>query len=103
MPGYNFFKGFTQSMDDSNQIAESFRPVVVHFDDMSQVAFEIERIETNGKVVIYLPGAPNPWSGSVVYVDPERVDQLNLTVPQVVRNIRMLGKESSDIRDEAMG
>jgi uncharacterized membrane protein len=99
LPGYNFFKGFTRSMKQSDEIAEEFTPVVVRFDDYTQMGFEIERIESNGKVVVYVPGAPNPWSGAVCYIDPERVQQLDITVPQAVRTIKMLGKGTSEIRD----
>jgi uncharacterized membrane protein len=45
-------------------------------------------------VAVYLPGAPNPWSGTVVYVTQERVKHLPMSVSEVVRNIWMLGKGS---------
>jgi uncharacterized membrane protein len=98
LPGYTFFKGFTSSMQQSDEIAQSFRPVLIRFDDYSQVAFEIERIEETKKVVTYLPGAPNPWSGTVAYVDADRVQAIDLPVPQVIRNIRMLGRGSTEQR-----
>ena len=39
--------------------AKNMQPVLVRFDDNSQLGFEIERLD-NGQVVIYLPGAPDP-------------------------------------------
>jgi uncharacterized membrane protein len=93
VPGYSFVKGFADNMRESDELSETFIPVVVHFDDYSQLAFEIERRE-GGKVIIYLPGAPNPWSGTVVYVTPDRIVRLPMTVGDVVRNIRKLGKGS---------
>jgi len=92
-PGYSFVKGFADNMRQSDELSESFIPVVVQFDDYSQLSFEIER-EQDGKVAVYLPGAPNPWSGTVVYVTQERVKRLPMSVSEVVRNIRMLGKGS---------
>ena len=100
IPGFNFFKGFTTCMRDSDKIAASFTPVVVKFDDYAQMAFEIERIASLDKVAVYLLGAPNPWSGTVGYVDPERVEPLEMTVPEVVRIIKKLGKGTADKRDE---
>jgi len=94
LPGYTFVKGFTDSMAQSDEAAKSFVPVIVRFDDYAQVAFEIERT-TKGSVAIYLPGAPNPWSGSVVYVTDERVQSLDVSVPEAIKNIRTLGRDSS--------
>ena len=104
LPGYAFIKGFGDNLRRSDEISESFIPVAVHFDDYSQLAFEIER-EPHGKVALYLPSAPNPWSGTVVYVDPERVIRLSITLNEALKNIRMLGKGSETMleRDHSKG
>lgn len=94
LPGYAFVKGFGDNLRRSDEISENFIPVSVQFDDYLQLAFEIER-EPNGKVALYLPSAPNPWSGTVVYVDPERVIRLSITLNEALKNIRMLGKGSA--------
>jgi uncharacterized membrane protein len=96
LPGYAFVKGFADNMRRSDEMSESFLPVAVHFDDYSQLAFEIER-EPNGKVALYLPSAPNPWSGTVVYVTDDRVNRLSMSLNEALKNIRMLGKGSSAI------
>lgn len=93
VPGYSFVKGFADNIRQSDELSESFIPILVQFDDYSQIAFEIEQLE-GGNVVIYLPGAPNPWSGAVVYVTPDRVRRLPMNVGEVVRNIRKPGKGS---------
>jgi uncharacterized membrane protein len=96
LPGYAFVKGFADNMSRSDEMSESFLPVAVHFDDYSQLAFEIER-QPNGQVALYLPGAPNPWSGTVVYVTHDRVKRLSMSLNEALKNIRMLGKGSSAI------
>ncbi|MGV7229652.1 MAG: DUF502 domain-containing protein [Nitrospirales bacterium] len=96
LPGYAFVKAFGDNMRRSDEISESFVPVSVQFDDYSQLAFEIER-EPNGKVALYLPSAPNPWSGTVVYVTDDRVTRLSMSLNDALKNIRMLGKGSSEI------
>lgn len=93
VPGYSFVKALADNLQRSDQYAESFIPVLVQFDDYSQIAFEIER-EPNGKVALYLPGAPNPWSGTVVYVTSERVKRLPMSLREAIQNIRMLGMGS---------
>lgn len=99
IPGYALIKGFTDSMVSGDNVAEGFVPVVARFDDNAQIAFEVERTG-NGSVVIYLPGAPNPWSGSVVYMSEDRVDRLDMTVSEAIRNIRQLGRGSKRTRDQ---
>ena len=96
IPGYAFVKGFGDNLRRSDEISESFIPVTVTFDDYSQLAFEIER-EPNGKIALYLPSAPNPWSGTVVYVTEDRVKRLSISLNEALKNIRMLGKGSSAI------
>jgi uncharacterized membrane protein len=93
IPAYSFIKGVTDSLISSEEAAKAFVPVVVKFDDNAQMAFEIERSE-GGNVVIYLPGSPNPWSGSVVYFKEDRVEQLDMTVTEAINSIRHLGRGS---------
>jgi uncharacterized membrane protein len=100
IPGYSFVKGFTDSMRQSDELAESFFPILVRFNDYSQLAFEIERVK-DSDVVVYLPGAPNPWSGKVVYVTPDRVTHVPMTVMEMIQNIGMLGRGSGEISERA--
>jgi len=94
IPGYSFVKGMTDSMKSGEEAAKNFVPVVARFDDNAQMGFEIERTE-RGNVVVYLPGSPNPWSGSVVYVNEDRVERLDMTVSEAINNIRHLGRGSA--------
>lgn len=93
IPGYAFVKGFADHLQMDEEQTHSMQPVLVQFDDNAQLGFEIERLES-GSVVVYLPGAPDPWSGSVVYFAQERVRPLAMTVPQAVSHIRRLGRGS---------
>lgn len=91
IPGFSFVKSFGDSLQSSEEYAENFIPVMVEFDEYSQIAFEIEREPGIGKVALYLPGAPSPWSGAVVYVTSDRVRRLPMSVREALINIRMLG------------
>lgn len=99
IPGYAFVKGYAESMDRSAEKAKSFIPVLARFDDYSQISFEIERTP-RGNVAVYLPGAPNPWSGAVVYVEANRVEKLDMSVSEAVKNIEQLGHGSSKYIEE---
>ncbi len=93
IPGYSFIKAYTDSIKLNEAEAKSMHPVIVKFDDNSQLGFEIERLD-NDQVVIYLPGAPDPWSGSVVYFHSERVTKLDLSASEALNNVRRLGRGS---------
>jgi uncharacterized membrane protein len=102
IPGYTFVKGMTDSLKSSEEAAKAFVPVIAKFDDNAQIGFEIERTE-KGNVVVYLPGSPNPWSGSVVYVNADRVERLDMTVPDAINNIRHLGRGSAKYGERIRG
>lgn len=90
IPAYEFLKAKTRSMLSSEE-AEGMHPVLARFDDSWQLAFEIERIEGD-KVVMYLPGSPDPWSGSVCVVTKDRITPLDVPVKAVVNLMKRLGK-----------
>lgn len=94
IPAYELLKVKTQSVLKPEE-TEGMNPIFARFDDSWQLAFEIERIE-QGKVVIFLPGAPDPWSGSVCIVTEDRVTPLDLTVKSAVELMRRLGKGSTE-------
>jgi len=99
IPGYAFVKAHTDSMKLGQAEAKSMQPVMVRFDDNSQIGFEIERLD-KGQVVIYLPGAPDPWSGRVVYFHTDRVKKLELSVSEAINNISRLGRGSQTFQTE---
>ena len=101
IPAYELLKAKTQSVLKPEE-TEGMSPVTARFDDSWQLAFEIERIES-GKVVIFLPGAPDPWSGSVCIVTQDRVSPLDLTVKSVVDLMKRLGKGSTDSLMDSKG
>ncbi len=95
IPVYAFVKGITASIGGTED-REGMTPVLVRLDDYSQIAFEIERLE-GGDVAVYLPGAPNPWSGSVCIMTEDRVQPLDASMMAAVRTISHLGKGSSEL------
>jgi uncharacterized membrane protein len=100
IPGYAFIRGLSDSMSSSEEAAKGLLPVLVRFDDNEQIGFEVER-SGKGNVVVYLPGAPDPWSGSVVYFGEDRVKRLDMSVVQAINNIRHLGRGSRHYQEQA--
>lgn len=94
IPGYTFAKSFADSVARTETESKSFVPVIARFDDTAQISFEIERTP-EGVVVVYLPGAPNPWSGTVVYLEQSRVEKLDMSVSDAISSIQSLGRGSA--------
>ncbi len=95
IPAYAFVKGMTASVAGTEH-GEEMTAVLARLDDYSQIAFEIERLE-GGNVAVYLPGAPNPWSGSVCIMTEDRIQPINASMMSAVRTISHLGKGSGEL------
>ena len=63
VPGYELFKGMGESMLGVEK-QTGHQVVLARIEDAWQIAFLVERLE-GGHVAVFVPGAPNPLSGSV--------------------------------------
>jgi uncharacterized membrane protein len=95
IPAYAFVKGMTASVAGAED-GKGMTAVLARLDDYSQIAFEIERLE-GGNVTVYLPGAPNPWSGSVCIMTEDRIQPIDASMMSAVQNIRHLGRGSGEL------
>lgn len=94
MPGYGFVKGVTDSFGPEDRDM-AMRPVIARFDDSSQIAFEVERLPDDA-VVVFIPGTPDPWSGDVVIMGPDRIEALPITTLVAVQILRRQGKGTGE-------
>jgi uncharacterized membrane protein len=100
VPGYAFIKTMASGLAQADNEMGKMNPVLVRLDEMYQMAFEVERTP-KGYVVVYLPGAPNPWSGTVAYFTPDRIINLNLKATDAMKLVQVLGRGSGRFADEA--
>ena len=96
IPGYGLVKGITNSLKMSEEASKNFLPVLVRLADFEQLGFEIERAGDR-KAVVYLPGSPNPWSGTVVMTDVGNINRLDISVPDALAYMERLGIGSADL------
>ena len=93
-PQYQMFKsmaeGFTR-LEDSNNL----KPALVNIEEGWQVGYQIEVLD-GGWVAVFLPQAPNPMSGNVMYFPAERVRLLAITMLQAMTLVRRMGIGSGD-------
>ena len=95
IPGYAWIKGMTDSISD-DEAEMALKPVLARFDDQCQIGLEVERT-TTGWVAVYLPGAPNPHSGTVGYFSADRVEAIDADFKGLVRSFKLLGRGSTAI------
>jgi uncharacterized membrane protein len=95
IPIYAFVKGMTESVAGI-QNKEGLKPVLVEFDDRSQIGFEVERIE-GGSVAVYVPGSPNPWSGAVLVMKAERVKPLDVPLTSALQSVTDFGQGTNSL------
>ncbi|WP_171237962.1 hypothetical protein [Ruegeria sp. HKCCA5763] len=89
-PRYTVLKSFMQGGNSGSQEVGLPDPVVYRTDDGARIAFEIER--TGDLVTVYVPDAPNIWSGEVVFAAKERILQLDMSAVEAATFMRQLGR-----------
>jgi len=95
IPFYSVIKGMVSSFSDTTSY-EGMKTVLVRLDDYSQLAFEVERLD-DGTVAVFLPGAPNPWSGTVCVMTADRVKSIDASMIAATRSIRSFGHGTNDL------
>jgi uncharacterized membrane protein len=66
------------------------------------MGFVVE-VHADGHRTVYVPGAPNPASGSIFYMTEDRIRPLDAKTPAVVTAIRHLGLGSKEILKGKLG
>jgi len=94
-PRYTVIKAMTQSLG-TQAGDKSLKTVLATFDDHQMLAMEVERM-ADGRVVLFLPGAPDPWSGSVVLVEPQRVQPVSADIAALNQSLKRLGRGCSAV------
>jgi len=95
VPGYSFMKKMNENIMgfESN---EDLKVILVPTDAGWQFAFLIEQINENN-FTVFIPDAPNPWSGSVVFVDKKDIKDVEISQKEALACIRKLGYGSEKL------
>lgn len=99
IPGYLFIKAYTKGLEINKKEPYELAPVLVLFDDNAQLGFLVEKKE-KGLSSVFMPGAPNPWSGNVIYVEQERIKRLGITTSQAIKHLQLAGQNSDFINED---
>jgi len=98
-PRYTVIKAMSQGLHGAVG-QRVLKPVLATFDDHQLIAFDMERLP-DGRAVIYLPGAPDAWSGSVVLVPAERIEALDIDPSDLARSLQGLGRGTAALLSAA--
>jgi uncharacterized membrane protein len=70
--------------------ASSLKPALVSIEDGWQIGYLLEQLE-NDWVAVFLPQAPTPMSGNIMYFPANRVRSLGITMVQAMSIVKAIG------------
>jgi uncharacterized membrane protein len=95
VPGYEFLKSMGESMLGVEKKG-AYPVVLARFDDSWQIGFRVEALE-NGLVAVFIPDAPNPQSGTVYLMSPNRVSPAEVSPAAALKCLKRLGAGSNTL------
>lgn len=95
IPGYSLLKGMGETAvglesKGSNDV------VLVDIEEVWQIGVIMDKIDDDISAV-FIPGAPNPMSGDVVFVNKDRIKPLDVPVLSVMKMLKKLGLNSKEV------
>lgn len=95
LPGYEVIKSMGESMVGIER-DRAHQAVLARIEEAWQIAFLIERID-GGYIAVFVPDAPNPWSGSVFFITQDRIKSLDLPRAELLKCLNRLGVGSNSL------
>jgi uncharacterized membrane protein len=94
MPQYRMVKSMAEGLTQIES-GQGMEPVLVRSDEGWQLGYRLEALP-GGWVAVFIPAAPTPMSGDVIYVPEDRVRPLSIGMPVAVKLVRRLGLGSAE-------
>lgn len=92
-PRYAIFKEQLSGNIGGEVFKNCLCPVLINLEFYQRVAFEVERTMDN-RVVCYLPGSPDPWSGTVIIVKDTQVQRMDVDFGETLGAFEKLGQDT---------
>ena len=93
LPQYQLVKSMAEGLAQVES-AEAAQPALVSIEGGWQIGYLLEPLE-NRWVAVFLPQAPTPMSGNVMYLPAERVRRLEITMVQAMAIVKHMGVGSA--------
>ena len=94
LPQYQMVKSMAEGLAHVES-AEGVDPALVSMEGGWQIGYLLEPLE-NGWVTVFLPQAPTPMSGNVMYLPADRVRPLGITIGQAMALVKHIGVGSAE-------
>lgn len=89
VPQYQLMKSMAEGLAHIES-AGGFKPALASIEDGWQIGYLLEQLE-NDWVAVFLPQAPAPMSGNVMYLPAKRVRPLGITMVQAMSIVKAIG------------
>ena len=94
-PRYAIFKEQLSGNIGGNEFHNAMHPVRLECIDHSRIAMEIER--DGESVTLFVPGSPDPWSGSVIVASIDKVTPLDTNFGDAMATFEHLGRKTQQV------
>ena len=94
MPQYRMVKSMADGLTQVES-GQGMQPALLRTDDGWQLAYRLEDLPGDW-VAVFVPQAPTPMSGNVLYVPAQAVQPLDLTMPAAMKLVKSLGLGSAE-------
>ena len=89
LPHYQLIKSMAEGLAHIES-ASGLKPALVSIEDGWQIGYLFEQLE-NDWVAVFLPQAPTPMSGNIMYFPANRVRPLGFTMVQAMSIVKAIG------------
>ena len=93
LPQYQLVKSMAEGLEQV-QNAEGVQPVLVNVEDAWQIGYLLEHLG-DAWVAVFLPQAPTPMSGNVMYLPEHRIRALPINMVEAMKIVKRIGVGSS--------
>jgi uncharacterized membrane protein len=93
LPHYQVIKSMAEGLAHIEHTS-GLKPALINIEGGWQIGYLIEQLNKNW-VVVFLPQAPSPMSGNVMYMPADRVRPLDVTMVQAMSIVKAIGVGSS--------
>lgn len=100
-PKYAIYKDLLAGNLKHDSDGPTLVPVLVECPEGLRIAMQADRL-ASGHVVVYYPGAPDTWNGSVVIVSESRVHATDLDFNETLGVFERLGRDSDRVLSPAI-
>jgi len=100
IPGYDFFKGISESLMGYDT-GRAYPVVLARIEEAWRIGFLMERLGS-GHYAVFVPGAPNVWSGSVYFMTEERFQRVDISRLEAVKCLRRHGLGADELLGRRM-